>query len=238
MGGWDCREVGTATWLTHARCCFNLTHITTKRWSHILSTQMGHFHLLPLIRTCAANKQAFLYFDCCLLSLNLEKKLWIVAHRSPPKKTVLLAVHAHINPEKAAAPPPAWRWGTQALRQMIHGPRPSELRFWLVVGSQWPRERSDEVLAHSHSSREGLQSHAAHSCLWLFFQHICRAHYSERLCQHCFGTNVLIWFVLCRFLSRGEEWWDTSTGGCPEKSAWHQSMQIFNDLLIKTIRAP
>lgn len=26
----------------------------------------------------------------------------------------------------------------------------------------------DEVLAHSHSSREGLQSHAAHSCLRLF----------------------------------------------------------------------
>lgn len=26
---------------------------------------------------------------------------------------------------------------------------------------------SDEVLAHSHSSREGLQSHAVHSFLWL-----------------------------------------------------------------------
>lgn len=87
------------------------------------------------------------------------------------KNTVLPVVHAHINPEKAAAPaapPLVWRWGTQALWQMIHGLWPPERACWLVVVLAVTQGGRDEVLAHSHSSREGLQSHAVHSCLWLF----------------------------------------------------------------------
>lgn len=88
-----------------------------------------------------------------------------------PLLKTLPVVHAHINPEKAAAPaapPLVWRRGTQALWQMIHGLWPPERACWLVVVLAVTQGGSDEVLAHSHSSREGLQSHAAHSCLWLF----------------------------------------------------------------------
>lgn len=103
----------------------------------------------------------------------------VVAPLYPPEHTVLLLlllVHAHINPEKAAAPGssssgltprhagPPDRW--------FMGPGLPSGGSWLVVSLAVTRGCSDEVLAHSHGSREGLQSHAAHSwpflcaCLW------------------------------------------------------------------------
>lgn len=113
-------------------------------------------------------------------------------HNSP----VLLVVHAHINPEKAAAapaaPPLVWRWGTQALWQMIHGPWPPERSSWLVVVLAVTQGGSDEVLAHSHSSREGLQSHAVHSFLWLL-SGISAEPITVWDSQRCFGTHVLLW---------------------------------------------
>lgn len=74
---------------------------------------------------------------------------------------------------------------------------------WLAV----TQGGSGEVLAHSHCSREGLQSHTAHSCSWLF-----SGIYSELItARSCFGTHI---FVAENYGMHAQEGYHHREGNC------------------------
>lgn len=118
--------------------------------------------------------------------------------------------------KKAAAPPQVWHSGMQALWQMIHGPWPPERGSWLVVMlavTQWGR---DEVLAHSHSSREGLRSGAVHSLRWLFSVEPITARRSVRdALTHTFVSGSWNCVLTLRVRCVAKAYWGSCAGRAP-----------------------